>query len=109
MKPFSARRTDTSVAPSATFGSVCPPRGRSLPRSPEELQTPTISVPQSAAVMRSARASEDLRVRSRHQSKRAAVQSADPRGELEVLVPPDGDRDGAVVERVVRFRDASKK
>jgi hypothetical protein len=52
------------------------------------LQTPTIRETQSAGVTRPAQASEDLRARSRHQSKRAALQSAVPR-ELKVLVPPD--------------------
>jgi hypothetical protein len=52
------------------------------------LQTPTIKVPQRAGVTQSARASEDLGVRSRHYSKRPVVQSAVPK-EPEVLVPPD--------------------
>jgi anti-sigma factor RsiW len=56
----------------------------------ETLQTPTVEVPQSAGVMQSARASEDLGVQSRH-SKRSAVQSA-VRQEPEVLVPPDEQR-----------------
>ena len=53
-----------------------------------DLQKPTIKVPQSAGVTQSARAIEDLGVRSRHHSKRPAVQSAVPQ-EPEVLVPPD--------------------
>lgn len=75
------------------------------PRVQGNLQMPNIRVPQSAGVTQSARASEDLRVRFRHRSKRAAVQSAVPQ-ELEVLVPPDEQK--AFVQFVGRVarRDA---
>lgn len=68
------------------------------------LQTPTIKVPQGAGVTQSARASEDLRVRSRHHSKRPAVQSAVPL-EPEVLVPPDEQKAFAQFVACVARRD----
>jgi RNA polymerase sigma factor (sigma-70 family) len=55
------------------------------------LETPTIRVVQSAGVTQSARASKDLAVRSRHHSKRPAVQSV-VRQEPEILVPQMSSR-----------------
>lgn len=69
------------------------------------LQTPTIRVPQSVAVTQSARGIEDLGVRSRHHSKRPAVQSAVPQ-EPEVLVPPDEQKAFAQFVACVARRDA---
>ncbi|HUD63571.1 MAG TPA: hypothetical protein VMQ17_03300 [Candidatus Sulfotelmatobacter sp.] len=69
------------------------------------LQTPTIRVPQSAEVRKSARASGDLGVRSRHHSKRSAVQSAVPQ-EPEVLVPQDEQKAFAQFVACVARRDS---
>ena len=69
------------------------------------LQKPTIKVTQSAGVTQSARASEDLGVRSGHHSKRTAVQSAVPQ-EPEVLVPPDEQKAFAQFVACVARRDA---
>jgi anti-sigma factor RsiW len=69
------------------------------------LQMPTIKAPQSAGVTQSARAIEDLGVRSRHHSKRPAVQSAVPQ-EPEVLVPPDEQKAFAQFVACVARRDA---
>lgn len=69
-----------------------------------DLQKPTIKVPQSAGVTQSARAIEDLGVRSRHHSKRPAVQSAVPQ-EPEVLVPPDEQKAFAQFVACVARRD----
>jgi hypothetical protein len=68
------------------------------------LQMPTIKAPQSAGVTQSARAIEDLGVRSRHHSKRPAVQSAVPQ-EPEVLVPPDEQKAFAQFVAFVARRD----
>jgi hypothetical protein len=69
------------------------------------LQTPMISVPQSAEVTEFARAREDLGVRSRHHSGPPAVQSAVPQ-EPEVLVPPDEQKAFAQFVACVARRDA---
>ena len=66
---------------------------------------PTIKAPQSAGVTQSARAIEDLGVRSRHHSKSPAVQSAVPQ-EPEVLVPPDEQKAFAQFVACVARRDA---
>jgi hypothetical protein len=68
------------------------------------LQTPTTEAQQSAGVTQSARVSEDLGVRSRHHSKRPAVQSAVPL-EPEVLVPPDEQKAFAEFVACVARRD----
>ena len=69
------------------------------------LETPTIRGAQSAGVTQSARASEDLAVRSRHHSKRPPVQSA-VRQEPEILVPPDEQQAFAQFVACVARRDA---
>ena len=69
------------------------------------LETPTIRVVQSAGVTQSARASKDLAVRSRHHSKRPAVQSV-VRQEPEILVPPDEQQAFAQFVACVTRRDA---
>jgi len=68
------------------------------------LETPTIRVPQSAGVTQSAHASEDLAIRSRHHSKRPAVQSV--RREPEILVPPDEQKAFAQFVACIARRDA---
>jgi hypothetical protein len=69
------------------------------------LQTPTVKVRRSGGVTQSARASEDLGVRSRHHSKRRSVQSTVPQ-EPEVLVPPDEQKAFAQFVACVARRDA---
>lgn len=69
------------------------------------LQSPTIKLPQGAGVRQSARAAEDLGVRSHHHSKRPAVESAVPQ-EPEVLVPPDEQQAFAQFVACVARRDA---
>jgi hypothetical protein len=69
------------------------------------LQMPPIKVPQNTGVTQSARASEDLEVRSRHHSKSPAVKSAVPQ-EPEVLVPPDEQKAFAQFVACVARHDA---
>jgi len=69
------------------------------------LETPTIRVAPSAGVTQSAHASEDLAVRSRHHSRRPAVQRV-LRQEPEILVPPDEQQAFAQFVACVARRDA---
>jgi hypothetical protein len=69
-------------------------------------QTPTIRALPSIELTQSARASDDLGVRSSHRSKRPAVQSASPQ-EPEVLVPPDEQKAFAQFVVCVAGRDAT--
>lgn len=69
------------------------------------LETLTIRAPQSAGVTESAHSGEDVAVRSRHRSKRPAVQSV-VRQEPEILVPPDEQQAFAQFVACVARRDA---
>lgn len=73
-------------------------------RVQQDLQTPTIKVLQNGRVKHSAPASEDSAVRSRHHSKRPAVQNT-RRQEPEVLVPPDEQQAFAQFVACVARRD----
>ena len=75
----------------ALIAMFYPPVNPRQPRVQENLQIPTIRVPQSAGVTQPAQAIADLRVRSHHHSNRLTVQRAAP-WEPEVLVPPDEQR-----------------
>jgi hypothetical protein len=63
-------------------------RQASVPTAQRYVPRPAVKVPQSTEITQSARAIEDLGLRSSHHSKRPAIQSAGPQ-EPEVLVPPD--------------------
>lgn len=69
------------------------------------LETPTIRVAQSAGVAQSAHASEDVALRSRHHSRRPAVQNL-VRQEPEILVPPDEQQAFAQFLACIARRDA---
>jgi hypothetical protein len=69
------------------------------------LETHTIRVGQSAEVMQSVHAREDLAIRSRNHSKRPAVQRV-VRQEPEILVPPDEQQAFAQFVACVARRDA---
>ena len=72
----------------------------------EHMETPTITVAQSADGTQSIHASNGVVVCSRHYSKRPAVHSAVPR-EPEVLVPPDEQNAFAQFVACVTRRDAA--